>query len=296
MAQYDVVLDCTDSPAARYLVSDACVLARRPLVSASALQTSGQLFVLNSPPSAAPCYRCLFPRPPPPAAAVACGEGGILGPVVGAMGVLQALEAIKIAAGVARPRDGPSFSSSSSPPPPAMLLFSALGGDGGGPSFRSVRLRPRRPDCFACSPRGGLTPECLRLYLDYRQFCGAAAPVSLLPAEGRVSVDEYCRVRTARPDHVLLDVREREHFSLGSIPGAVNVPASRFHRGEGLPDGLVPDAAPVYVVCRVGNDSQVVARKLRDAGLDRDGTRFIGDIRGGLRAWRDAVDPTMPFV
>ena len=90
------MLDCTDHPTSRYLVSDACVLLRRPLVSASAFQTSGQLVALNSPPGRGPCYRCVFPRPPPPESVVGCGEGGIVGPVVGVMGVLQALEAIRI--------------------------------------------------------------------------------------------------------------------------------------------------------------------------------------------------------
>ena len=99
---YDLVLDCTDNPATRYLISDTCVLLGKPLVSASALRIDGQLMVLNNPPLPAgdpkggPCYRCIFPKPPPPESVVSCGDGGILGPVVGVMGVLQALEAIRV--------------------------------------------------------------------------------------------------------------------------------------------------------------------------------------------------------
>ncbi|EHK50419.1 hypothetical protein TRIATDRAFT_297199, partial [Trichoderma atroviride IMI 206040] len=96
VSQYDLVLDCTDHPTSRYLISDICVLLSKPLVSASAFQTSGQLIVLNNPPGKGPCYRCVFPKPPPPESVVGCGEGGIIGPVVGTMGVLQALEAIKL--------------------------------------------------------------------------------------------------------------------------------------------------------------------------------------------------------
>jgi adenylyltransferase/sulfurtransferase len=100
--KYDLVLDCTDHPTSRYLISDICVLLHKPLISASALRTDGQLIVLNSPPlpagdaSGGPCYRCVFPKPPPAESVVSCGDGGILGPVVGTMGVLQALEAVKL--------------------------------------------------------------------------------------------------------------------------------------------------------------------------------------------------------
>ncbi|RDA94733.1 hypothetical protein CP533_6784 [Ophiocordyceps camponoti-saundersi (nom. inval.)] len=297
VSQYDVVLDCTDHPAARYLISDACVLFGKPLISASAFQLSGQLTVLNNPPGRGPCYRCLFPRPPPPETVVGCGEGGILGPVVGTMGVLQALEAITLIAG----RDPDTESSSSSQP--RMLLLSAPSPSHSSsrawPEFRSVRLRGRRDDCFACSARGGLTLHHLESSMDYVTFCGVAKPVALLEPEERVSVDEYQRKCAAQPDHVLIDVRAKEHFSLGSMPGAINVPVHLFSRGEDVAELLRPiDRAdlPIYVVCRVGNDSQTVARKLKDMGVDRDGKRFVGDIVGGIKAWRDTMDPTLPFV
>ncbi|PHH69232.1 hypothetical protein CDD83_5786 [Cordyceps sp. RAO-2017] len=180
-----------------------------------------------------------------------------------------------------------------------MLLFSAV--LDGSPSFRSVRMRGKRDDCLACSGRGGLTLERLRSSMDYAQFCGVAEPVALLRPEERVSAQRYRDIGAARPDHVLLDVRPEEHFSLGSLPGAVNVPVHRFSRGGDVCDVLPPEArarrdVPIYVVCRVGNDSQIVARKLKDLGLDNQGQRFIGDIEGGVRAWRDAVDPTLPFI
>ncbi|OAQ95536.1 molybdenum cofactor biosynthetic protein (CnxF) [Purpureocillium lilacinum] len=332
VSQYDLVLDCTDHPTSRYLVSDACVLLRRPLVSASAFQTSGQLVALNSPPGRGPCYRCVFPRPPPPESVVGCGEGGIVGPVVGVMGVLQALEAIRIicAGGLEEEVEEEEHSAAAAaavggvkaaeakqrPDKPAehrLLIFSAMGGDG--PSFRSVRMKGRRADCFACSDKPGLSLEFLETSADYVQFCGVAQPVSLLAPHERVSVDEYRQIRAAQQQqqhqhqdqhtqqrqHLLVDVRPAEQFSLGSIPGAVNVPISRFNRGEPMPelDDVAREGVPVYFVCRVGNDSQIAARKFKDQhGLEKDkeGETFIGDIAGGLKAWKDAFDSTMPFV
>lgn len=276
-----MVLDCTDRPASRYLVSDACVLLAKPLVSASAFQTSGQLVVLNSPPGTGPCYRCLFPRPPPPETVVGCGEGGILGPVVGTMGVLQALEAIKlVCADEGRGRE------------PRLLLFSAMGSDG--PSFRSVRMRGRRDDCVACS--GKLTLAALESSLDYAHFCGVVEPVRLLAPHERVSPAQYRQLRATQPAHVLVDVRPPEHFSMGSIPGAVNVPMSRLSRGESVPElEAAGRDLPIYLVCRVGNDSQVAVRMLRERRLDAGG-RFIGDMAGGIKAWKDSVDGTLPFL
>lgn len=343
MSQYDLVLDCTDHPTSRYLISDICVLLGKPLVSASALRTDGQLIVLNTPPGSrgcggtsesengsaggpggGPCYRCVFPRPPPPDAVVSCGEGGILGPVVGVMGVLQALEAVRLIAagqqqhirapspdggGLHPPQHGQAGGEAAAPP--SLLLFSV---GAGGPSFRTVRMRGKRKECFACGPDSTLTLETLRSgSLDYAAFCGATSPVSVLKPEERVSVAAYRDLMGRQTQHVLLDVREKELFDIASIDGAVNVPFSKIQgstrAGQNNKGGLneegrqpawmpadIPADAPIYVVCRVGNDSQLVTRTLKDAGLDRCGERFIGDIRGGMRAWKREVDPAMPFA
>lgn len=327
VSQYDLVLDCTDHPTSRYLISDICVLLRKPLVSASALRTDGQLIVLNCPPApqgtvspqAPPCYRCVFPRPPPPESVVSCGEGGILGPVVGLMGVLQALEAIKIvSAGLhltdpAVPTGGGGGVIASSP---TLLLFS--GGAVGAPSFRSVRMRGRRKECFVCGEgaEARLTLETLRAGgLDYVAFCGGmSAPVRLLADHERVSPKYYAETVLdtgvdSQKKHCLLDVREKELFDICHIDGAVNVPYSRIQSSarskrpdqvdepatpEWMPSDLPADV-PIYVVCRVGNDSQMVAKQLKD--LKEDGNRrFIGDIKGGMRAWKKEVDETLPFM
>ncbi|RNJ53045.1 Urmylation protein [Verticillium nonalfalfae] len=300
VAKYDIVLDCTDHPTSRYLISDICVLLRKPLVSASAFKTDGQLIVLNNPaaPQGAPveeggpCYRCVFPKPPPPDSVVSCGEGGILGPVVGVMGVLQALEAIKL------------ISSGFQPTSPSLLLFS---GTAGAP-FRSVRMRGRKKDCFACSPEAALTLESLESgSLDYVQFCGIAAPLNILQPEERLSAADFGQLQKGSAVRVLLDVREKEHFDICSIEGAINLPLAMFlkenpvqEQDAGKRPSWLPanssDDTPIYVVCRVGNDSQLATRRLKDLGLDRDGKRFIGDIKGGMRAWKDEVDSSLPFT
>lgn len=291
VSQYDLVLDCTDHPTSRYLISDACVLLGKPLVSASAFQAAGQLMVLNNPPGKGPCYRCVFPKAPPPESVVGCGEGGIIGPVVGVMGVLQALESIKlIIRGDLEPSDLPARQMT-------MLIFGAMADT----PFRTVRMRGRRADCFACSDGpDALTLEQMASSLDYVQFCGVVQPVKVLEPHERVTVAQYQKAESQ--PHLLIDTREKEHFSLNTLPNAINIPISRFmsHRKDAdtasdwVPPEL-PPTAPIYVVCRVGNDSQLAARKLKDLGFDNDGQRFIGDIQGGIKAWKDAVDPTMPF-
>ena len=383
-----MVLDCTDHPTSRYLISDACVLLSKPLISASAFKTYGQLIVLNAPafprgdPEGGPCYRCIFPVPPPPSSVLSCGEGGILGPVVGTMGVLQALEAIRLISSGVLQYSGKSSNMLTTATrerhlneeakkalQPMLLIFSATRS---GPSFRSVRMRGRKPDCFACSSHSPssaatsqLTLESLRRGgVDYVRFCGVRSSnddESLKPSD-RVSAAEYASRHPSSPspaaaptipEHVLLDVREKEHFDIASIPGAINVPMStilrtssgkkpvridnnqtgdktgsngktasaaaaaaaadglyetggapqqsqherkhQYQQPDWLPENL-PLHAPIYVVCRQGNDSQVVARRLKDIGLDCGGKRFVGDIKGGMKAWKEEVDLMLPFT
>jgi adenylyltransferase/sulfurtransferase len=306
VGKYDIVLDCTDNPASRYLISDICVLLSKTLVSASALRTDGQLIVLNSPPlpsgnvAGGPCYRCIFPKPPPADSVLSCGEGGILGPVVGVMGVLQAVEAIKIITqGKLVPPDPPVNETS----PTSMLLFSALSTE----PFRSVRLRARKPKCFACSKEATLDLKSLKSgSLDYALFCGLASGVNILLPEERIEARDYAQMVQKGGKHLLLDVREKVQFDICHLEGSINVPFSSFQnttRAEGdsetsarpiwLPETLPPEA-PIYLVCRLGNDSQVVTRQLKDRGIDLEGTRWIGDIKGGLKAWKAQVDEHWP--
>ena len=323
-AQYDLVLDCTDNPATRYLISDTCVLLGKPLVSASALRTEGQLMVLNHPArppgdsAGGPCYRCVFPKPPPAESVVTCGDGGILGPVVGVMGVLQALEAIKLitvedtsstpsipgltaAANAAFPKSSLS--------PPSLLIFSAYSN----PPFRSIKLRARSPKCAACSSQAIITPDALLSgSMDYVQFCGVTNPINLLLSEERVTAQQYAEARKnismTERQHRLIDVREKVQYDLCHLFGSINIPFSRLqtlnanavdHDTLEMIDDVknvigAENKDPLVVVCRLGNDSQIAVRKFKELGLDDGGRIWVGDVKGGLRAWREDVDQSFP--
>jgi adenylyltransferase/sulfurtransferase len=312
---YDLVLDCTDTPASRYLISDTCVLLGKPLVSASALRIDGQLMVLNNPPlppgdmAGGPCYRCVFPKPPPPESVVSCGDGGILGPVVGVMGVLQALEAIKLL--TLQPSPG-------NVEPPSLLIFSAYSN----PMFRTIRLRTRKAKCVACSAQTTISAEALQSgSLDYVQFCGSVGPVTALSPQERISPENFAKLRlgvnpftgtvSSKDSHILVDTREGVQYELGNIDGSINIPFSKIEitrrpavsnpqdRDMMLDEDdwaakLRRSEKPIFVVCRRGNDSQLSVQKMKELELDSGGKRFIGDIRGGLEAWRKNVDADFP--
>ncbi|KAL4894732.1 Molybdopterin-synthase sulfurtransferase [Aspergillus ambiguus] len=301
---YDLILDCTDNPATRYLISDTAVLMGKPLVSASALRTEGQLMVLNHPPRPAgdktggPCYRCVFPKPPPANSILSCADGGIMGPVVGTMGVLQALEAIKVLT-----------ASDEEAKPPSLHIFSAYSS----PLFRNIKLRSRRANCAVCSSEAHVTLDTLRSGLtDYVFFCGTVSPEAVLTADERIAPRDYRAMYSASVDGktpTLIDVREKVQFGICSLEKSINIPISTIQAsatgsgdetGPSLPAWLPPEIAssdstdPIYVVCRLGNDSQIAVRRLKELGLDRGGERVVADIKGGFRAWREQVDPEWP--
>ena len=313
--KYDIILDCTDRPSSRYLISDAAVLAGKTLVTASALRTEGQLMVLNNPPSKQPreggfCYRCVFPKPPPAENVTTCGDGGILGPVVGVMGVLMATETLRLLL----PPNPPLTPSEAghqdqvSVSQPSLLLYSAYST----PPFRTVRLRGKRKGCISCSPSSAtITRDTLASgSLDYMTFCGLSSPQSdILGDEERISPSEYNNLRTkqTKPRHILIDVREKTQFDLCHLENSLNLPFSDLSRDPGasfrwLDDHVESEAGSgnnvsMYFVCRFGNDSQLAVRKikeLRDEKKEKGKYGYLGDIRGGLRSWREDVDPGFP--
>ena len=310
---YDLILDCTDHPTSRYLISDAAVLSRKPLVSASALRTEGQLMVLNNPPNCSrngrsgPCYRCIFPKPPPAESVTGCGEGGILGPVVGVMGVLMALEAIKVITckTAASDKETNGVTEQSTDEPATMLLFSAYSN----PPFRNIRLRGKRPRCMSCSAKPAITEEFLRLgTLDYTIFCGTTSPVCILGEDERISAKDLGKIwREGATKPLILDVRDKVQYDICHLEGSINIPypwveSSRPHEAGQIAQDLAmssilsdhPSTNAIYVLCRFGNDSQLAVRQLKELGIDEGGKRWVGDVRGGLRAWRQDVDPQWP--
>ncbi|KAL2176096.1 uncharacterized protein P884DRAFT_286178 [Thermothelomyces heterothallicus CBS 202.75] len=323
ISKYDLILDCTDNPVTRYLISDVCVLVCKPLVTAAAIQKSGQLTVLNCPPTPqglvdgkyAPCYRCCFRKPPPPSSMVSCGEAGIMGPVVGMMGVAQAGEAIKILASAlhipAEAAGGDSNTARNLQQPTLLIYTYDLESAVGPYTFRALKMGGRKRNCFACGENSTLTLEGIKAGTpDYVQFCSAPTPAVSLPPEERITAAAYhaAREKGELPEHILIDTREKEHFSFGSIEGAINVPFGKFlmkaaaiKRDGGPASEILPaDAAtsdkPIFVVCRTGADSQETVEKLKELGLDQGGKRRIVDIVGGMKAWKQEVDPTFPYI
>ncbi|CDZ97135.1 molybdenum cofactor synthesis 3 [Phaffia rhodozyma] len=308
---YALVLDCTDRPQTRYLISDACVLAKKPLLSGAALGMNGQMAVYNNGPDS-PCYRCVWPRVAGgEAKSATCDESGVLGAVTGVIGTMMALEGCKLILGL-----GESSSSPSSDPS-KLLTFSALSST----PFRSFKLRNRQPHCRSCGdPSKGDRKEGKIGDLeneDYEAFCGG--PDVDRDAEGmqygsvgtglkRTSVVE---LKAALQDKTrslrLIDTRSPEEYSIVSVPGSINIPLKDFMaaplvhiKSSSLPNGQAGSTPrstrSIYLICRRGNDSQLAARALSDALTlseasnpggpgHADGQLEVLDVRGGTNAW-----------
>ena len=264
-ADYDLVIDGTDNFPTRYLVNDACVLQGKPNIYGSIFRFEGQASVFAAPDG--PCYRCLYPEPPPPGLVPSCAEGGVLGILPGVIGTLQATEAIKVILGVGEPLIG------------RFLIFDALK-----MRFRELKLR-KDPDCPVC----GEHPTVTQL-IDYEQFCGvtpgatAAAPSST-DGEDEATVEELKTRLDQHESFLLLDVREPQEFEICRIPGSVLIPLgdlpSRLSELEGRDDMIVH--------CKSGVRSVKAVRLLREAGYSK-----ARNLKGGILAWINRIDPTLP--
>ncbi|VDM55268.1 unnamed protein product [Angiostrongylus costaricensis] len=271
----------------RYLLNDACVLLGKPLVSGSALRWEGQLTVYNYVDPDGPCYRCLFPVPANPSHITNCNEGGVLGPVVGVIGSLQALEVLKIS--VAKVLFAytclANFSS-------ILYLF-----DGSTGISRTVAIRPRKKECESC----GDCPTITGL-IDYELFCGSGAcdkvhSLSILPPIDRVSASEYSQIRSSQQAPILLDTRPSHEFSIANLSEAKNLTLNEIRRLDSFDIqerlGLIPGeehSSEIFVICHRGNDSQLAVEILKKK---LPFTR-VRDIRGGYEAWATEVDKDFP--
>ncbi|KAL1109976.1 hypothetical protein AAG570_014085 [Ranatra chinensis] len=277
---YDVVIDASDNVPTRYLVNDACVLSGVPLVSGSAVQLEGQLTVYNY--KGGPCYRCLFPKPPPPQAVTNCGDAGVLGPVPGVIGVLEALQAVHMLLG----NEEGVLSS-------RLVLF-----DGSASLFRTIRLRTRRSDCPVCGDNPTVTSLC-----DYEQFCGIPANdkgcgVKLLCSEDRVTAEELCCRLDGGVSRMVVDVRSPQEFEMCRLPGSINVPLPQIgdarHNSQfkaAVQQAITSDPN-LTVLCRRGNDSQLAVAELKKM-FPEFSDRFK-DLQGGLHSWAKNVDNSFP--
>ncbi|KAJ3261170.1 hypothetical protein HK103_006479 [Boothiomyces macroporosus] len=268
--EYDIVVDATDNVATRYLLNDASVFLKKPLVSAGALRMDGQLTVYNY--NGGPCYRCIFPTPPPADTVTNCNDGGVLGVITGIMGSIQALEVLKIVTGI------------ESSYVQKMLLFDGLTG-----SFRQIKIRPRNPNCPVCGDHPTITE-----LIDYVQFCGAGAHdktpnLKILDDKDRITVHDYKSIRDTEQHHVLLDVRETVQFNICSLDNSLHIPYANLHKQLDILKKENPNEHPVYVVCRRGNDSQLAVNFLKESGIEN-----CFDIVGGLDEWAAKIDHGFP--
>ncbi|NPA07229.1 MAG: molybdopterin-synthase adenylyltransferase MoeB [Chloroflexi bacterium] len=258
---YDIIVDGTDNIPTRYLLNDAAVLLGKPYVYGSIYRFEGQVSVFYA--KEGPCYRCLFPEPPPPHLVPTCGQGGVIGVLPGTIGTLQATEVIKLILGIGQPLIG------------RLLLYDALD-----MSFDIVRVR-KNPKCPVCGERPTITT-----LQDYDAFCGLpSAEARAEEARWEIGPRELAQwLAEERPVRVI-DIREPHELAISRIPAAENVPYNRLLASYESWDR----ETPIVLVCRTGNRSAQAARVLREAGF-----QHVWNLRGGINAWAREVDPSQP--
>ena len=259
-ADFDIVVDGTDNFPTRFLVNDACVMSGKPNVYGSIFRFEGQASVFATKDG--PCYRCLYPEPPPPGLVPSCAEGGVLGILPGLVGLIQATETIKLIMGSGQPLIG------------RLLLIDALG-----MKFRELKLR-KNPDCVVC----GTNPTVTKL-IDYEEFCGLRGqekPVNTGVPE--ISVEELKQRLDAKEDFVLLDVREPHEYNICNLNGIL-IPLNDLPRRM---NELDPNKEMV-IHCRSGARSARAVGFLQQAGFTK-----TKNLAGGILAWADRIDPKMP--
>jgi adenylyltransferase/sulfurtransferase len=263
-ANYDLIIDGTDNFPTRYLTNDVCVLLGKPNVYGSIYRFDGQVSVFDA--RRGPCYRCLFPEPPPPGLVPSCAEGGVLGILPGTIGALQATEALKILLGIGEPLIG------------RLLLYNALDS-----SFEFVRLK-KNPNCKVCGPN----PEVTEL-IDYEAFCGVPGHDHDAGSVGGgwdIPAFELAERMQEGNRLVLLDVREPHELEISALPGAINIPlgqlASRLSE--------LDSASEMVVFCKAGTRSARALELLLSAGF-----RKLKNLQGGINAWAREVDLQLPI-
>lgn len=255
LSGYDVIVDGTDNFPSRYLISDACSLLGKPDVFASALQFDGQLSVFDA--RVGPCYRCVFPSPPPPGTVPSCSEAGVLAALPGILGGIQAAQAINLLLGLGSPLVG------------RLLVF-----DAAGMSFTELKVG-KNPSCPICGPKRTIT----RL-IDYEDFCGLGANQGF-----DVEPEKLKELLDGSAKFTLLDVREPYEYNICHIKNSTLIPVGT------LPQHLreMDKNADIVVYCHTGARSSTAVRFMRNSGF-----KNVRNLRGGIEAWAERVDPAMP--
>ena len=262
-AQYDLIVDGTDNFATRYLVNDACVLLGKPYVWGSIYRFDGQASVFWA--EYGPCYRCLYPEPPPPGMVPSCAEGGVLGVLCASIGSIQATEAIKLLTGVGEPLLG------------SLMVYDALE-----MNYRKIKVR-KDPNCAVCGEHPTVTE-----LIDYEAFCGVVSEEAQQAAQGStITALELKDLLDSDKPVYLVDVREPAEWEIVRIPGATLIPKDDILRGEALA-GL-PQDKQIVMYCKTGVRS---AETL--AAVKRAGFHDAVHVQGGVTAWVRQVDPSLP--
>ena len=259
---FDIVADGTDNFPTRYLVNDACVLTGKPNVYGSIFRFEGQASVFATEDG--PCYRCLYPEPPPPGLVPSCAEGGVLGILPGLVGVIQATETIKLILG-----QGDSLVG-------RLLLVDALG-----MKFRELKLR-KNPDCPVCGTHRTITK-----LIDYDQFCGIRGVEAAPATEGKmseISVEELKKKIDSKEDIFILDVREPHEYQICNLNGHL-IPLGDLPKRMGELDA----SREIVAHCKMGGRSAKAVALLKQAGFNR-----VSNLTGGITAWAERIDPKMP--
>jgi molybdopterin/thiamine biosynthesis adenylyltransferase/rhodanese-related sulfurtransferase len=261
--QYDLIVDGTDNFATRYLVNDACVLLGKPYVWGSIYRFDGQASVFWA--DNGPCYRCLYPEPPPPGMVPSCAEGGVLGVLCASIGSIQATEAIKLLTGIGETLVG------------RLMIYDALE-----MSYRTVKIR-KDPECPIC----GKNPTITEL-VDYETFCGAVSDEAVVAAQGSTIVPRELKKWIDDGENIfLVDVREPAEFEIVSIPGATLIPKGEFLNGSALE--RMPQDKRIVLYCKSGMRSAEALAIVKGAGF-ADAVH----VGGGVVGWVNQVDPSLP--
>jgi adenylyltransferase/sulfurtransferase len=261
---YDIIIDGTDNFPTRYLSNDVAVFLKKPNIYGSIFRFEGQCTVF-APHLGGPCYRCLYPEPPPPGMVPSCAEGGVLGVLPGVIGVMQAIEAVKLIVGIGEPLIG------------RLIHFDALA-----MKFREFKVR-KDPKCPVCSENPTITE-----LIDYDEFCGipqAKAAEEAEPPIPEITVEDLKSKIDRGDSFVLLDVRELFEWDIARLPKAVLIPLSELPSRMSELD--IPDEIVLY--CKIGPRSAKALRQLQKAGFGK-----LQNLEGGIAAWSDRVDSSVP--
>lgn len=263
-AQYDLIVDGTDNFATRYLVNDAAVLLKKPYVWGSIYRFDGQASVFWA--EYGPCYRCLYPEPPPPGMVPSCAEGGVLGVLCATIGSIQTTEAIKLLTGVGEPLIG------------SLMVYDALD-----MTFRKIKVR-KDPNCPLCSAN----PKQTALLPDYDAFCGVISDAAAEASQGSTITVQELKAKIDNKDNFyLIDVREPSEFEIVRIPGSHLIPKQGFLDGSALAD--LPQDKPIILHCKSGVRSAECLAILKNAGF-----ADAAHVSGGVIAWAKQIDTSLP--